>query len=414
MSTRSNIKQLMSLLPRGYQQACFETKAIERNREIRNPKDLMTLCLMYLAHSSSLLEICKNAELLKICKISDVAFMKRFAKCNEWFKWNIDHLIPECVNTYSKPSILADYKIIGLDASNLIERGFTNRTWRFHYAMDIFELKSEQYKITPQDIGESLTNFTIKPNYIVIADRAYGSKKGIEYCLKEGGNFILRIRSKAFELYDKEGNKINLLQQLSSVNSESGSEFEVYMKDSQNKLIQLRLCAIKKNATAITASLKKIKRRDQKSNKITSSESIALNDYMIVVTSLLCDISADEILALYRLRWQVELYFKRLKSLLNFGIIPNKKEANIEAWLNGKLMLALLIEKWLSKSSSTLPAHDENKSFRSIWRETKFLISTIISNIFSITKLLCSYVNIATYFLVEKRLIRPRLQLAEW
>ena len=67
---------------------------------------------------------------------------------------------------------------------------------------------------------------------------------------------------------------------------------------------------------------------------------------MFVITSLPSEISAGEILACYRLRWQVELVFKRLKSLLAFGSIPTKTEEAAETWINGKILLSLLTEKY--------------------------------------------------------------------
>jgi IS4 transposase len=60
--------------------------------------------------------------------------------------------------------------------------------------------------------------------------------------------------------------------------------------------------------------------------------------------------SAVEILETYRYRWQVEMYFKRLKSILGFGELPKKQVDSSLAWLNGKLMVALLVELFLSKS----------------------------------------------------------------
>ena len=71
-----------------------------------------------------------------------------------------------------------------------------------------------------------------------------------------------------------------------------------------------------------------------------------MNNYIVVVTSILeCEkVSGKDILDAYRLRWQVELYFKRLKSLLGFGDIPTKTVGNIETWLNAKLVAAILLE----------------------------------------------------------------------
>lgn len=76
-----------------------------------------------------------------------------------------------------------------------------------------------------------------------------------------------------------------------------------------------------------------------------SEKTKLFNEYIVVVTSLKSDVKAEKVLELYRYRWQVELYFKRLKSILDYGELPKKKEESVFAWLNGKLMIALLIEK---------------------------------------------------------------------
>ena len=72
--------------------------------------------------------------------------------------------------------------------------------------------------------------------------------------------------------------------------------------------------------------------------------------YIILVTALPNEITSEQILELYRLRWQIELYFKRLKSIMNYGELPKRRSESVFAWLNGKIMIALLIEKILGKS----------------------------------------------------------------
>jgi IS4 transposase len=44
------------------------------------------------------------------------------------------------------------------------------------------------------------------------------------------------------------------------------------------------------------------------------------------------------------MRWQIELAFKRLKSLLNIDRLPAKNPHLARAWLNAHLLLALLID----------------------------------------------------------------------
>jgi hypothetical protein len=45
------------------------------------------------------------------------------------------------------------------------------------------------------------------------------------------------------------------------------------------------------------------------------------------------------------MRWQIELAFKRLKSLAQFGHVPKHHDRSSRAWIYGKLLVALLTQK---------------------------------------------------------------------
>ena len=57
----------------------------------------------------------------------------------------------------------------------------------------------------------------------------------------------------------------------------------------------------------------------------------------------------------YRLRWQVELVFKRFKSLAQLGHLPKYDDDSAKAWLYGKLFVALLVEKLLHHARAISP-----------------------------------------------------------
>jgi len=115
--------------------------------------------------------------------------------------------------------------------------------------------------------------------------------------------------------------------------------------------VPIRICAKQKDPDAIVRTQKKLKRKESKKQFKMSDEAKVFNEYIVVVTNLSDDISAKNILEAYRLRWQVEIYFKRLKSILDFGELPKRRPDSVIAWLNGKLMIALLVEILLSKAS---------------------------------------------------------------
>jgi hypothetical protein len=295
------------------------------------------------------MEISEISRLMEIGKISDVAFMKRLAKCGNWFKWILSRILPGDVVEYQKPKGLEKYTFVALDASDIVEKGRSKRIWRLHYAIDIFTMTSLEHKITDEKSGESLTNFSIKPNYLIFGDRAYGTKTGIEYCLEQGGDFILRIKNKPFKLYDKEKKEIKLLEILEKATETETVETTVYMENSKKELIPLRLCGIKKSGESIEKSTKKRQRNECRRQMKYSEETKKTHEYIFVVTSLSNEVTAYEILELYRLRWQIELLFKRLKSIMNLGDLPKRTDNGVIAWLHGKLIVAILLEKLLGE-----------------------------------------------------------------
>jgi len=345
-----SVARLIKEMPEGYEKACFEEKAIQRKRGITNPDDLMMLSLFHLLNGCSLVEISTIASLAKLGEVSDVAFMKRFENCNSWFKHIISDLVTGGVITYRKPEWLKNYRVIAVDASDVTEKGRSGRIYRLHFALDLFKMESLQYKITTQKEGETLRNFDIEPNDLVIGDRIYGSLNGIDHCLNSSGNFILRLRKNSFKLYNSDGKVIDLLENLKLLSDDEALNLNVFAAYGKNKKIPLRICAKRKTTEAIARTQKKLHRKESRKQTKYSDDTKEFNEYIVLVTALPDSIKAEQILELYRFRWQVEIYFKRLKTIMDFGELPKRRPESVMAWLNGKLMIALLIEKMISKT----------------------------------------------------------------
>ena len=340
-----NADELIKLLPNNYEKTCYETKAITRNRTINNPKDLMKLLLYYL-YEASLVSVSQYALINNIGKISDVALMKRFNKCKDWIKSVIENIKPNEIINYNKPVELEQYNVFAADASVISEKSAVHKEWHLHYMVNLFSLNCSQFKITEQTIGETLKNFEYHENDLVIADRIYGTVSGMEYCLDQGGDFIIRLRNKAFNIYNEAKEKIILLDWLKSIDDKA-AEIKVYFKDSQKQYRPIRICAIHKSEDEIRIEEQRIEKRAAKKQREISEETKFTHCFIIVATSLPKTISAAKILDFYRLRWQVEIVFKRYKSVLGMGNMPTKTKEASEVWLNGKMLIALLIEKYL-------------------------------------------------------------------
>jgi IS4 transposase len=124
----------------------------------------------------------------------------------------------------------------------------------------------------------------------------------------------------------------------------------------EDRLIPGRICALKKNKIATEKARRKVMEASRKGGYRASPESLEAAAYIFVFTTLTRDkFKPAKILEMYRGRWQVELAFKRLKSLLGLGHLKKTDEEVAKAWLQGKLLVAFLIEALIASAESFFP-----------------------------------------------------------
>ncbi|MDE0123851.1 MAG: transposase, partial [Bryobacterales bacterium] len=80
-------------------------------------------------------------------------------------------------------------------------------------------------------------------------------------------------------------------------------------------------------------------------------QTLELAKYVILFTTF----PAASVLEWYRTRWQIELVFQRFKSLAQLGHLPQRDDDSARAWLHGKLLVALLVEKLIRHASAISP-----------------------------------------------------------
>ena len=117
-----------------------------------------------------------------------------------------------------------------------------------------------------------------------------------------------------------------------------------------------RVCAVRKTNEAIAAAQAKIRKTAQRKQSQVKPETLRFARYVVVFTTYPPEeFTAADVLEWYRLRWQVELVFKRFKSLARLGHLPKYDDDSAQAWLYGKLLVALLVEKVLRHARAVSP-----------------------------------------------------------
>jgi hypothetical protein len=356
MKIDENWEFLLQFLPQGWEQKAKDLGAVTRQRKIVSAEILLRILLIHLADSCSMRETVVRAKEAKLADISDVALFKRLKASSEWLRWISVTLAEKIHGIVKKPGWLKEFNVRIVDASIITEPGITGSNWRLHYSIELFGLSCDHFQITDQKVGETFRNFPIKKGDLLMGDRGYGSIVGINYVIENDGDFLVRIRNKVFKLMKNENEEFCLLENFRKLDYGEIGDFDILYNSSKNKLQQIRLCVIKKSPEAAERS-KKTAIRDMKHKQRTiNDETIELHGYMFIITSVNKNVlSAVEILSLYRMRWQVELAFKRLKSILGLGHLPKTDPESAKAWLYGKMVVALLTNAIVEMGRSFSP-----------------------------------------------------------
>ncbi len=315
---------------------------------------LLRIFLIHLADGCSLRETAVLAKEGHLADVSDVALQKKFAGLSDWFRWMCIELLKSRGIELTPPKWLQNFHVKSVDASVVTEPGSTGTDWRLHYCLNMFDLQCEQFKITSPAVGESFLNFQIVKDDLLIADRAYGHIRGMKYIVENGGNYIVRLKNHAFKIY-KNNTEFSMLAEFSNLAVGQIGDWEVVGKTKDGMQLDMRLCVIRKSDLEAEKAIKKAQKEARKKQRTIDPVTLELHRYIIVATSLHVGINARLILELYRFRWQVELAFKRLKSIFGLGHLPKKNADSCRSWLHGKMLVALIAQAIVTEGRNFSP-----------------------------------------------------------
>jgi hypothetical protein len=282
----------------------------------------------------------------KLAEISDVALLKRLRAASEWLRWMAVQMLARRGCGAERPDWLAGFRVRSVDATVISEPGSTGTDWRLHYSLELFTLKSDHFQLTRPDVGESFANFPVVPGDLLIGDRAYGTLSGLEHVRGNGGDFIVRLKKGAFPLYALGSDRrINLLGRLRRLRIGEVREWSAEARGPGQKPMLLRICAVKKGREAAEAAIRRALRKASAKQQTITPAGLEWQRYVVLVTAVDAErLSTEQVIQCYRIRWQSEIAFKRLKSIMGMGHLPKVDVESARAWLHGKLLAALLVQ----------------------------------------------------------------------
>jgi hypothetical protein len=212
-----------------------------------------------------------------------------------------------------------------------------------HYSLRLPELTCDHYELTDAGGGEKLGRFVFHPGELVLADRGYSHRAGVATVLVAKAEVLLRWNPATFPVEGTQAQAWELLARLRQLRAKEVGHWRVSFVFG-GKRYGLRLCARRKSRTQAERARRKALRKAARNQSGTpDARSLELTQYVLVLTSVPeATLSAALVLELYRLRWQIELAFKRLKSLLHIGKLRTKTRDGTRCWLYAHLIVALL------------------------------------------------------------------------
>ena len=327
---------LKSFLPKGWKEKAKELGAITRLRNFKDSDSLLRTLLIYFVEGCSLKETAVRAKLGKISDVSSVALFKRLSKSGEWLRWMAIELMGTWITKLPSKMFPSGLNVRIVDGTHISEPGSTGSDWRLHYSIKLFSLQCDEIKVTDEKTGETFKQYSVSNGDLLIGDRGYCHRQGIEHVVRHGGDVLVRINLTNLPLYRKNGYKINILKRLRTLHGTKIGDWPVCVQG-DHEVIEGRLCAIKKSKTDAERARKKALRENGRKGGKVKPETLESHGYIFIFTTLPKELlKSSVVLEIYRGRWQIELVFKRLKSIIGLGHLPKQDPIGAKAWIHGK------------------------------------------------------------------------------
>jgi hypothetical protein len=327
------------------QRTARERRAFLRKRNVKDVASLFRLAMAYGGCGMSLRETCAWAEALKLACLSEPSLMERLCKAAPWLGDIVAALIAQQATVPAKR--WAGYRLRAIDATAICQPGADRTTWRLHVGYDLASGQVDHIALTDGRGAENLQRLTYRPSEIVLGDRVYARARNLRGVHSDGADFVVRTGWNSLRLKSPDGGDFDLFATLRAQARQEG-EVRVRVDEASGASapLQLRLIIWRKTPEQAQAEQKRLLQNAKKRGTKVDPRSLEAANYVMLVTSLPADaFPACDVLAIYRFRWQIELAFKRMKSLAGLDELAAKEPALAQAWIYARLIAFLIAEQ---------------------------------------------------------------------
>lgn len=337
----NTFEEILQDLPIELTDAAKECGAFCRKRQIKDVAQLFQVVLLYGGLDFSL-RATAGVLTLTGTKISDQAIKERLEGCRVWLSLVLQKMLPH-LPIEMEAQIGKRWLLI--DGSTVQVPGARGTSYRIHLSWDWVKQEIVEIQITDSRTGESLKLYQIEAQDVVTADRGYCRFEDCQYVLDRKGHLVLRYAPHQLSLVDEGGEQFDLAGELWET-EENLYTRRVRLKRDQNER-ELYLHCYRLPPEKAAEARRKKKAKAKADGRVLRKETLEYAEWVMILTSFApSQVSAQEIGKMYRLRWQIEIVIKRLKSVIEIDKLRSKLKSQLsEVYLLGKSIYALLIAK---------------------------------------------------------------------
>ena len=207
--------------------------------------------------------------------------------------------------------------------------------------------------ITDKRTGESLQHFPLGPGDVAVADRGYCHHEAIVQTVQRGADVLLRLNPHNVPLSQRDGTPLDLVAALRPQAPATICTLPVRIgQASQPDGMAAGVHAYRLPAEQANRARQSCRKRNRKEGHRPQKRTLFLAGWVLVLTSLLPALRpGPTALAVYRVRWQIEVAIKRWNSMLDVDLLRARYGSPLaDVWLHGKLLYALLLDRRLRRT----------------------------------------------------------------
>ncbi len=228
---------------------------------------------------------------------------------------------------------------------------------------------------------------------LILFDQGYFKLTMLEALVAKGVFFLTRFLVRTVVLDPVTGARIDLARHLSKMDGDA-CEMDVLIGGDKMPKVPVRLIALRASEPVANERRRRLRKEAKKKKRTPSKHHLKMCEWTILTTNVPQRwLPLEMVRMLYTVRWQIELLFKQLKSILRVHQSDTGNENRLRCELYGKLIGAIIIHR--------IHAAETNRLWNTQRREVSMekLYKRIQERAFTLMRMMLASVGVAIAYL---------------